>query len=286
MFRKSLMLSLMTLAACTQNPGSLNAAGETPGIIRGTAIAPEEPISQSIVAILANGSRLCTGVLLKNDVVLTAAHCLDIGKHTISDITVRLNSAPDRLCGSAMLSDAAYTPDAVRNSDGVHQPDLVVLKLSKELCGAKPAKLASRAAAVGEVVTAAGFGIGTASASIADRVDIKRINSDWDSVEALYSDFDWNVPTDASQLRTLRKNRDEFATSYDFALAVQPNTSICNGDSGGPVYIMKDGEVNVVAVNGALLGNRKRGVRECNYSYIQLITPITPSAKWIAEQLQ
>jgi V8-like Glu-specific endopeptidase len=285
MKRQFILMALLASAACTRSPSAATNVNDESGIIRGSAISAEDPIFKSIVRIHEDGRKICSGVLVKDNMVLTAAHCIDLKKLNADSLTVYLPVSADLTCALAKVDQIVFPPDSEKDQEGVHQPDLAILKLSSNVCEARPAKLADHAAVTDDVVTTAGFGIGTTSGRFADRIDIRLVKSDWDSVEALYSDFDWNVPIEAAQLRKLRQQTERLGSTYQFAVALNPEQSICKGDSGGPVYVVKNGEVQVVALNGAVLQNRKRGVRECDSAYLQLVTPLEPRLAWIKSVL-
>src|SRR4051812_3490531 len=71
-------LSYFLLFAATLLPGhafaSLNAVDEI-SIIGGTEVQQGDPVLKSTVAIF-DGSALCTGSIIDQDLVVTAAHCI------------------------------------------------------------------------------------------------------------------------------------------------------------------------------------------------------------------
>jgi hypothetical protein len=73
-----LFITLATACAPSNNMSALNSGAESDsGIIGGTAVAPGTPLQKSIVLIYNPvAGYLCSGSLLPNNFVLTAAHCI------------------------------------------------------------------------------------------------------------------------------------------------------------------------------------------------------------------
>ena len=100
----------------------------------------------------------CTGVVVAQDVVLTAAHCVPAG----ADLRVHLPSPPYKpvllpVIGLAVHPD--YRPDAIRSRE--RSVDLALVRLKHPLPAAStPAALAHvEGGKVGESFTVAGFGV-------------------------------------------------------------------------------------------------------------------------------
>lgn len=76
----AIVLALLALSACSPQAAQDNKADSaviSSGIIGGDETPPQAPIASSVVAIYdAFTSQLCTGSLLPNNIVLTAAHCI------------------------------------------------------------------------------------------------------------------------------------------------------------------------------------------------------------------
>ena len=60
-----------------------------------------------------------------------------------------------------------------------------------------------------------------------------------------------------------------------------PRTSICKGDSGGPVYREEAGRVVLMGVNSAVLPHPEVGLDRCDNGFTQVIQPVAPHLKWI-----
>lgn len=67
---------LCALVGCTSDNSNQARSGQTQGIIDGTLLA-DEPIVHHVVGLLnMENSALCTGTLIKKNIILTAAHCV------------------------------------------------------------------------------------------------------------------------------------------------------------------------------------------------------------------
>lgn len=261
-------------------PNAIERDPSVPSIIDGTAVQDGEAILGSIVSIkMTKGS--CTGTLIREDVVLTAAHCPDMGG--AQGLRVTLARADKPACGTAFVQEISYRPDAVMVA-GSHEPDIALIRLQRPLCGGKPASVERRALKIGDVVRAAGYGRGTRSSVVPDRIDVRVVGTEPAAVDKLFDDLDPSKPEGAFRERA-RRLRDRVVGNYEITVPVVDGQALCHGDSGGPVYIEENGQVRVVGVNGAIAPHPFKGAATCNFAYLLMITPVALSLEWIDDTL-
>ena len=278
-----LAISILVFGACTSGtptPGTAQSQKKS-GIIEGTKAASSDPVAQATVFV-DTPSGQCTGVLLSDDVVLTAAHCFDLDPAGFEGTTVTIRSGDLTLeCTKAEASEIAHTPEA-KLVAGVHQPDIALLKLKTKVCKTVETALGSEVK-TDDTVTIAGYGVGT-TGDQPDTIDLRLILRDRATINELNSDLDPTIEEEAEQINSMNEYYDIMAL-YLFAVPVQSGQSMCGGDSGGPVFQMKDGILNIVGVNGAVLPNSKKGTPKCRNAFFQIFTPVAPYASWIESKI-
>ena len=274
----SIALTAGTLAACsfTVPAKSTKTNSDRSQIINGTEIGENELIAHSIVNIRLPSGNFCTGVLLNDHVVLTAAHCMKPGMVGMS--VVASHASPS--CFAGIIREVSVAPKLPGNT---FAPDLALLKLDRALCPVAPTALVANIK-TNTVIIGAGFGKGSTSAQ-AETMTMKVVSSDKEYLKALYlNDF----PNDAQVLEDwnfVESNFAEFSEMYLFALAKNSEQSLCFGDSGGPVYREKDGALYIFGVVGGGFPHSKNGVPGCQNTYLQLFAPLGPSMGWLQTQL-
>jgi len=99
----------------------------------------------------------CTGVVVAQDLVLTAAHC--VVAQTSGKIVGHLAAVPYQL---ADVTETALHPQFSWPKDSWPTADLALLKLSKELpSGFAPAFFHKRSVVLGDRLIVVGYGVGT-----------------------------------------------------------------------------------------------------------------------------
>ncbi|ACK49406.1 peptidase S1 and S6 chymotrypsin/Hap [Methylocella silvestris BL2] len=146
-FRLLLQLSATLLLAAPAN-AVVGAAEDAPDLA---------PFAVMVLTRAANSAGFCTGAVVAQNVILTAAHCASAPK----DMRVYVKTAG----GAALLEIAEtrlhplYRADAIRRR--VVSIDLALLRLSRDLPAAfSPLGFAEASAALGQRVRLAGFGFG------------------------------------------------------------------------------------------------------------------------------
>lgn len=274
-------MKLLVLALAITSTAAF-AAGEkqffTPpqAIIQGERVQPAEAITGSVLKLRMIGGT-CTGTALSSTVVITAAHCPDIAGAVLA---VGHLAGEQLDCGIAEVEEVAYVPGSIVNEKGSHIPDVALLKLKTPLCGITPAKLRAAPAKAGEIIQAAGYGKGTITQDRPDRVALKTIEAK--DIATAYADAVLEDPLMQDAVTYFTEVASLF---YSFALPVAAQSSLCNGDSGGPVYQEINGETRLIGVNGAIAGHPMKGTPECKYGYLQMYTPVAPYAPWIEAQM-
>lgn len=277
-----LALVIGVLASCSVEapPTTILNYHPSDGIINGTQANADAAISRSTVKIGLPSGKLCSGVLLNDHVVLTAAHC--VNRAVAGPTMTVVVPETDRSCFAASVTEISLAPMAAPGNKFL--PDLALLKLSRAICNTAPVVLAPKVV-VGDRLESAGFGEGTFG-GLPYFLTMKVIHSDKNYFQELYLN---DYPDDAEVLsdwKILSDIYEEFSETYLFALAINSQQTTCFGDSGGPVFQEHNGVLTIFGVIGGGIPHSKKGVPACQNTYLQFFTPLGPSMEWLENTLQ
>jgi Trypsin len=251
-------------------------AGTVAGaVVGGQAASVSDLIRRSIVEISGPG---CSGVVIGNREVLTAAHCAA----ELSLLVVIFKSSLYQDCSHARVDDVFYPPDEQLVSlDGQDwpAPDLAVIRLQTPLCGAEPAALSAEPLTPGRIVRTAGYSEGLWNGREADWTRVRILRSDTNSLMGLFS----NPKSNAERLRQMIQAE---VPLFSFARPVRDDGAVCKGDSGGPVYTETGGQVSIYGITSGVLSDPKTGNSKCDGSLIQLVVPIRSERNWLLSTIR
>lgn len=218
-----------TLAACGGSPSEIYEA-QYDAIVGGQDTTRNNVISKYVVLIFDNSTKkYCTGLLIRKDVVLTAAHCVT---QKPEDLTLAFGLAP--LAGDYVMRKAArsYPHEAYKRDNLNNRNDLALIKiLGQAPEGYQPLQLpkADFPIKAGLTFTAAGYGrVSGKKAAAADTQGSGYLRN----VDLTIKDFS----PDENQ----------------FFVDQQSNKGICGGDSGGPALMRLNGIDYVVGIASAI----------------------------------
>lgn len=194
------------------NDEQINQSAFASGIIGGKDVAPQDPLSTSIVALYdVKSSNLCTGSILSDSIILTAAHCLAKDYRNLRVIFANDLMANNRVVRK-VLGSVASRYWSTRSRETVDTGDIALVRFEGGLPkGYKPARLMTMVASLraGQEVLLAGYGISngvTGEGSATLRKTNVRIE---------------NPNYGRGEVRVDQRS----------------GTGACHGDSGGPAYI-------------------------------------------------
>jgi len=243
-------------------------------VVGGQAASVGDLIRHSIVEISGPG---CTGVVIDDRHVLTAAHCTA----ELSSLVI-LKSSLYQDCSHAVVDDVFYPPGEKSVSiDGKDwpAPDLAVIRLQTPLCGAKPATLSSEPLLPGKILRTAGYSKGLWNAREADWIGVRILRSDTGFLMSLFSDLKLN----AERLRRMITTE---VPHFKFASPLKDSEAVCRGDSGGPVYTETSGKISIYGITSGVISDSNFGGTKCDGSLIQLIVPVQSERNWILSTIR
>lgn len=269
----SLALSMVAvLAACGQAPQT-NLVGIDTGIIGGTeATGAEDYAKHTVILYDTKLQALCTGSLLSDSILVTAAHCVDSEAGAL-----RVGFGTDMQSKDIVVQPVdAYQVSPIwkfRQNMEFNSGDIALVRFSGGLPKGKGFSPVNFLSDVSKLtnnmdVTVAGYG-----ASKAVRVRDPKTG-------ALVSDH-----TGSGKLRgvvtTMKKVN---YSKSEFLLESAKGKSACHGDSGGPAYVKVEVERNgKIVLEDVLTGVTSRGVGDeldlCNVSAAYTSIPFYSS--WI-----
>lgn len=219
------MISLQTFATTNENIQPL--------IIGGTEVQASDPIAQRTVLILGKIQRAsftCTGVIIADDMILTAGHCLGGGGYATLEIYFRTskNGAGPMIKGVSQIRIHEQLPPTAPDWD-----DLAVVKLASKIpANYLPAEVLPDVSLLhdqGQVILA-GYGITVA----------KSTGSHSDGLGVLRSVTQTVLNANYAQR--------EFLVSID-------KKGACSGDSGGPAFLQQNGQLYLVGITSRMTEN-------------------------------
>ncbi len=216
----------------------------------------------------------CSGVLVAKNLVLSAAHCVDMLGAPERALILSKDKAQVH-CNKSKIIDFEYTPNAKPIlPKKVHAPDLVIFRLESDLCSAKVATITETPLKQGDVLELSGFGGGSGIWYKSKQISLEVIASE--GVKDLNT-------TDDPYFTDLL---DLSAGYYLYATPVIQNTTSCNGDSGGPLFVNNNGQMELHGIQGAVFPNKNFGAERCSRGYLHLFTPIVPHYNWISSKIK
>lgn len=257
MFKKIIVLvaASTVLAACNeQTSSSVSLNQNQQGVIGGDKVTAGMNVARSTVGLYDGKSKsLCSGTLIGENLVLTAAHCIDETSDQLvvyfgKDFADKDQSLLRRTVKALVNTD--YNPKRAEDTG-----DIAVVRFEGSLpAGFAPAPLLKDFSGVGEGtrVVVAGYGL----------------------------NWSWGVKRGAGVLRTTTLKVNGAFGSSEVMLDQSLRRGICSGDSGGPAYLDVNGQLYLLGV--ASRGDSLPIPLTPNCFIMSIFTRVDIYANWIA----
>lgn len=283
---------LLTAISCGSKSDNSAAKIKSGLVINGREVQDNEELSRFIVGVYDTEMHaICTGTLIAENIVLTAAHCKpekpkDLKIIFSTNVDDAMNSRePDVLEALVLpVTDFKTAPGwSELNESEFNTHDIALVKFKGKIpTGYLPAKWISDEALlkVGQSVAVAGFGV--------DKVNVEKINPKKhknilkaiSSGEVVCDEDDEGELTNCLKVSTtgdglLRTAAAPISVMHTSEVQLDETKSgTCSGDSGGPAFLKLDGIYY-------LFGVTSRGTALCNE--VGIYTNAMKYLKWISE---
>lgn len=231
---------LSSLVGCSESsfsgPASSSDFTSSYGILGGVNVQNLDPVALSAVMLInLESNEVCTGTLVSRNVVLTAAHCVPAAKENLQVFLALNPLAEDSDAEGRLVEKIVLHPNFSR-SEPLISVDLAMISLRENASGTyKPASLVKSGMSLheGQKVLLAGYG--TSSVSQSEGFGrLRKVSATIASAEGLFFEIDQ-----------------------------AQGKGICNGDSGGPVFIKTSQNVKLVGVSKLMYDKKQSGAANC-----------------------
>ncbi|MEK2690556.1 S1 family peptidase [Bdellovibrio sp. GT3] len=259
------ILFVLSSAACTQVGHDSLQTRNSEQIIGGKLVKKDSPIARSTVGIYdVNTSMICTGVLLDNNIILTAAHCLTPNLDEtfvvfardmdpiIEDYDLLHKSPNTRRALAAVVHREFKVPEEIR---GTNNPanDIALLKFKGSVPkDYKAARILQNPSSLkaGLSTIVAGYGVESDEVTEIDTTQTEDLQALIDEGVAIcYFDDEENKERCFSEelsgpavLKSTSVKIGSFPNPFEVILSQDKTHGPCLGDSGGPAFIKSGSE--------------------------------------------
>ncbi|MGZ3774109.1 MAG: S1 family peptidase [Pseudobdellovibrionaceae bacterium] len=297
MFRLALSFILFALVSCGYRSNQQNVEiSNNAAVMGGTLVNQQQSIYTGIVAIYDIKEKgFCTGSLIGENYILTAAHCVQTKPGNLkiifsTEIDDIISSHEPDISQSYTRNVKGFKVFPSFNSKERQNKesdwgDIAIIKFSGTVPpGYKPVPVLTDESILqpGLIVTVAGYGVSVVDSKPVDVKRIANINQAIEDGDVLCEDEANKrncVAVDMSGDGELRQTNVTVASvqNTEFRLDESKGHGTCSGDSGGPVYLEQNGQ-------NFLVGVTSRGSPLCNE--VGVYTKVSTYKDWIASTVQ
>ena len=296
MRRLLIVTILFVFTSCVQSPSNNEVNVKNASVMNGIIVKEGTPIAASIVGIYNSYyNSICTGTLISNNVILTAAHCVpEKASHVkivfSNNIDYMVNAREQDVLKQFVLpaTDFKVSPIWDPNNETVEHNtgDIALIKFRGVIpTGFKVATILNDDSKIkrGAMITLAGFGVDYVDASKEiNPSKYKNLDLAISQGEVICQDNDKGkylncYKVEKSGEGVLRQTTAPLKYFLETEFHVNERLSgTCNGDSGGPAFINLNGEY-------FLLGVTSRGAELCDD--IGVYTNAVYYKQWISDTI-
>lgn len=269
-------LGLLSLFSCSPKSSSKPNVAISASIMNGKVVKEKDSIASSVVGVYNKKfNSICSASLIAHNVVLTAAHCVpdrasDVKIVFSVDIDQTINAREQDILQDFVLPATDFKVGPSWNPKNetveVDTGDIALIKFKGNIpSGYKPATFLTdiNELKIGNTVTLVGFGVNSVDMEEINPKKYRKLDEAIENGDVICSGNNSNnygtcFKIDRSGDGILRMTSAPISFIHETEVRLNEKTSgTCNGDSGGPAFIEKNGTYY-------LFGVTSRGSELCN----------------------